>query len=87
MERPAVTDLSHHHVQQIAQAHQRLDAHEGRLTKLETHTAVAAERSQHIQQSLTKIEGGISWITRLIIGALIAAAVAFIISGGLNVGQ
>jgi len=87
MEREDVTELSQHHVQQIAQAHQRLDAHEGRITKLETHTAVAAERSQHIQQSLTKIEGGISWITRLIIGGLLAAAVAFIVTGGLNVGQ
>lgn len=79
-----MTELAHHH--SIAQAHQRLDAHEGRITKLETHTAVEAVRSQHIQEALTSIQSGITWITRLVIGGIVAGAVAFVLSGGLNVG-
>lgn len=71
----------------ILDAHRRLDAHDDRLTKLETYSAVAAERSEHIQKSLDKIEGGQSWIIRLVIGAIIVAAVAFAMKGGLNVGQ
>lgn len=69
----------------LVQAHRRLDAHEIRLTRLETEAAVSQERQRQIQGSLSKIEGGITWITRLIIGGMIAGVVAFIISGGLNV--
>lgn len=79
-----VTDISAH-IQRIDQAHQRLDIHDNRLTKLETHTAVAAERAEHIQKSLDKIESGQSWLIRLIIGAIILAGIAFAMKGGLNV--
>lgn len=81
-----MTDFSQH-AAQLQQAHQRLDAHEGRITKLETHTAVEAVRSEHIQTSLEKIEGGITWITRLVVGALILAAIGFAMNGGFNVGS
>lgn len=81
-----MTDLSNH-IDSIRQAHQRLDQHDNRLTKLETHTAVAAERSEHIQKSLDKIESGQSWIIRLVIGAIVIAIITFAIKGGLNVGQ
>lgn len=81
-----VTDISAH-IQRIDQAHQRLDTHDNRLTKLETHTAVAAERAEHIQKSLDKIESGQSWLIRLIIGAIILAGLAFAMKGGLNVVQ
>ena len=84
--RGTVTDLTHH-LQRIDQAHQRLDQHDNRLTKLETVTAVAAERSEHIQKSLDKIENGQSWIIRLVLGAMILAALTFALKGGLNVGQ
>lgn len=81
-----MTDLTTIHIDRINQAHQRLDRHEVRITSLETHTAVAAERSEHIQKSLEKIESGQSWIIRLIIGTIIAAGIAFALKGGLNVG-
>lgn len=81
-----MTDIAHH-LQRIDQAHQRLDQHDTRLTKLETHTAGAAERAEHIQKSLDKIENGQSWLIRLILGAIIVAAIAFALKGGLNVGQ
>lgn len=77
-----MTDFS----QQLSQAHQRLDAHENRITKLETHTAVEAVRSEHIQQSLKKIDDGITWVLRLVIGGLIVAAIGFALNGGFNVG-
>ncbi len=79
-----MTDIAHH-VAHLAQAHSRLDAHEGRLTKLETHTAVAAERAEHFQRSLDKIDNGVTWITRLIIGSIIAAVIAYLVKGGFNV--
>lgn len=82
-----VTDITQHHAARIDQAHQRLDAHERRITSLETHTAVAEERSKHIQASLSNIQSGITWIQRLVIGGIITAAVAFLLGGGLNVGQ
>lgn len=81
-----MTDLMLH-LQRIDQAHMRLDTHDNRLTKLETHTAVAAERAEHIQKSLDKIESGQSWLIRLIIGAIILAGIAFAMKGGLNVVQ
>ncbi len=81
-----------HHIQQLNAAHVRLDKHEGRLTQLETQTAVAAERDRNIQITLGEIKGGlgeikgtISWITRLVIGGIVMGAVAFLIAGGFNV--
>jgi len=82
-----LTDLTAHHEARLVQAHARLDTHEGRLTKLEIHTAEAAVRSQNIERSLGEIQSGITWITRLVIGGIIAGAVAFVLSGGLNVGS
>jgi hypothetical protein len=80
-----VTDFSLH-IQRIDQAHQRLDQHDTRLTKLETHTAVASERAEHIQKSLDKIESGQTWLIRIVIGAIVAAGLAIILKGGGNVG-
>lgn len=80
-----MNDLPSHHLERISQAHLRLDAHDGRLTSLETHAAVSAERSQHIQSSLTDIKAGITWIARLVIGGIVMGAIGFLISGGFNV--
>lgn len=80
-----MTDIDAHRAEQIAQAHRRLDAQESRIHKLEIHTAGEAVRSQNIERSLADIQSGITWITRLVIGGIIAAAVAFVITGGLNV--
>lgn len=81
-----MTDLSAQ-LARVAEAHARIDVQEGRITKLETHAAVATERSEHIQKSLDKIESGQSWLIRLILGAIILAVIAFAMKGGLNVGQ
>jgi len=81
-----VTDINFH-AERIDQAHRRLDAQEKRITSLETLTAVTAERNQNIRDDLNDIKGSLTWITRLVIGGIIAGAVAFLISGGFNVGS
>jgi hypothetical protein len=80
-----VTDYSHH-FERIKEAHQRLDRHEGRIGALETNSAAEKVLVQNIEQSLSDIKGGITWITRLIIGAIILGAVGFALAGGFNVG-
>ena len=80
-----MTDISPHHAARIDQAHSRLDALETRTTKLEIHSAGETVRSQNIEKSLTKIEGSISWLNRLLISGIIMGAIAFILEGGLNV--
>lgn len=82
-----MTEIIPFHVERLNQAHQRLDEHDGRLKSLETHVAVAAERDRHIQTSLTDIKDGVKWVSRLILGAIILAAIGFALSGGLNVGS
>lgn len=81
-----MTDISQHALMRIDQAHQRLDKHDARLTSLETHTAVAAERAENIKKSLEKIEGGQTWIIRLIsgaiIGGIISGLIALVMKGG-----
>ena len=81
-----MTDISHL-AEQTAAAHRRLDVHDARLNRLEVHTAEEKVLRQNIERSLTEIQSGITWITRLVIGGLVAGAIAFIISGGLNVGS
>lgn len=81
-----MTDISHL-TEQTALAQRRLDQHEGRLTRLEVHTAEEKVVRQNIERSLAEIQSGISWITRLVVGGLVAGAIAFIVSGGLNVGS
>lgn len=64
----------------------RLDGHDGRIRQLETQQAVSAERAENIQKSLTKIEDGIGWANKLIIGGILAGVVGFLIRGGFYVG-
>lgn len=81
-----MTDFPAHHIERIDRAHLRLDTHEQRLTRLETSEQVAAERHKHIEKSLNGIESNLSKVVWLIVGAIIAGLVSFIIKGGLNVG-
>lgn len=79
-----MTDLSPHHADQIVQAHRRLDGHEARLAKLEVTAAGEAVRSANIERSLSEIRSDTRWAVRLIIGALLAAVVAFALRGGFH---
>lgn len=71
---------------QLLQVHRRLDVHDSRIVKLETQQAVAAERSENIQKSLSKIEDGIGWLIKLVVGGILAGVLAFLIRGGFHVG-
>jgi hypothetical protein len=80
-----VTDISQF-VERLQSAHKRLDDHDGRINRLEVHTAEEAVRAVNIEKSLTKIQDGITWVLRLVVGALIIAALGFALKGGFNVG-
>lgn len=80
-----MADISAHFSDQLAMTHRRLDAHDGRLGQLEVQAAAEKVRSRNIEESLAAIQSGITWITRLVIGGIVAGAIAFVVSGGLNV--
>lgn len=81
-----MADISTHHAEQLAIAHRRLDAHDSRINKIEVSAAGEAVRSQNIEEALTEIKSGITWITRLVIGGIIAGIITFALAGGFNVG-
>lgn len=72
--------------ERINEAHRRLDRHDGRLGQLETDRAVSQEQYKSIVKSLDKISGTMTWMNRLIVGGIVTGIIAFIISGGLNLG-
>lgn len=71
----------------IGETHRRLSDHESRIAAVERDQAIFAERINTIIESLKEIKGTITWLNRTLIGGILMAAVAFVISGGLNVGQ
>ncbi|GLS86666.1 hypothetical protein GCM10010873_16400 [Cypionkella aquatica] len=73
-------------VERLQNAHQRLDLHDGRINRLEVNTAEEKVRAVNIEKSLTKIQDGITWVLRLVVGALILAAIGFALKGGFHVG-
>jgi hypothetical protein len=62
---------------------QRLVGIETRLAKLETQDAVSAVQLENVQTRLGKIESTLTWLVRLIIGAILLAFIAFIVGGGI----
>jgi len=62
---------------------QRLVGIETRLAKLETQDAVSAVKLENVQTRLGKIESTLTWLVRLIIGAILLAFIAFIVGGGI----
>lgn len=58
---------------------------EGRVTTLETAKAVEEVHYANLSSRLGSIESTLTWLVRLIIGALVMALLAFIFGGGLNV--
>lgn len=81
-----VADIAPHHLDRIASAHRRLDDHSTRIKDLELSAAGEAVRSRNIEKSLAEIQDGIKWVTRIVIGGIVAGALAFILQGGFNVG-
>lgn len=82
-----MSELPGEQQERINEAHRRLDRHDGRIGQLETDRAVSKVQYDNIVKSLDKISGTMTWLNRLIVGSILTGIVAFIISGGLNVGQ
>ena len=57
---------------------------EQRLFRLETRSAVEDVHRANVETRLSAIEDTLKWLLRLVIGALLAAAVAFALGGGLS---
>lgn len=57
-----------------------------RVSKLEINSAVDHERHSSIVKRLDRIDGHISKLVWLIVTAIVGAFMAFLISGGLNIG-
>ncbi len=79
-----MTDVPSHISDRMNRADSRIDGHEKRLTQLERNEAGMAQWRVSTSESLKSIQSGIQWIFRLIVGGLITAAIAFVITGGLN---
>ncbi|QOL80422.1 hemolysin XhlA family protein [Pseudooceanicola spongiae] len=82
-----MVELSEHQSREISKAHSRLDRQELRIQVLEVKEAGMSEWRANTTDKLDNIQSGIQWISRLIIGGIIAAAISFIIAGGLNGAQ
>ncbi|MBA83313.1 hemolysin XhlA family protein [Thalassobius sp. S69A] len=78
-----MTDTAH---PSLSRAHKRLDDHDRRIRELELSDAGATQWRRDTTKKLDGIEGTLKWVTRLIIGGLVTAALTFIVAGGLNVG-
>jgi hypothetical protein len=62
----------------------RLAAIEGRLRLIETQLAVEAKAGEGIDRRLDKIEDTLTWLVRLILGAIILAFIGFAVTNGLG---
>lgn len=77
-------DFPSHIAAKVEQAHTKIDDLTGRVTVLEKDGAVRDERMDGIRTSLTKIESSISKVAWLIITAIVAAVMTFVLKGGLS---
>ncbi len=55
---------------------------EARLHALETRSAVEDVHRSNVEKRLSSIEDILKWLVRLVIGALILAAIAYALKGG-----
>ncbi len=59
---------------------------EVRVSSLETNHAVYSVHMTNLEKSLTEIKNTLTWLARLVLGALLLAFVSFIINGGISIG-
>ncbi len=67
-----------------ASVDRRLGHIESEIGSMKTKDAVADVHRTNVETRLTSIEGTLTWLVRLIIGALILALVGFALGGGLK---
>jgi len=84
---PTPTGVPPHISESIERAHKRIDRHEERIQRIELDGATMAEWRKNTTETLKSIRSGITWLITLIMGGLLAAAIKFVISGGLNGAQ
>ena len=60
----------------------RLAAIDRRLNQVETQNAVDEVHRTNVETRLGSIESSLTWLVRLIIGAIVLALLAFILQGG-----
>lgn len=63
----------------------RLSEVEQRLGAVETKNAVDEVHRANVEKRLSGIEGTLQWLVRLVIGAILLAAIGFAMNGGLAV--
>lgn len=63
----------------------RLTAIEGDLASLKVRNAVDEVHRKNVETRLTSIEDTLKWLVRIVIGGILAAAVMFVVSGGMAV--
>lgn len=56
---------------------------ERRLSAIETRSAVDEVHRHNVEKRLGSIEDTLKWLVRLVLGALIAAALALVVGGGI----
>lgn len=61
----------------------RLDKIELRIADLEKNAAVEEVHRTNVELRLGKIETNLTWLVRLVVGAIISAGLAFLLNGGL----
>lgn len=62
---------------------EQLKSFDQRLNALETRGAVDDVHRANVEKRLSSIEDTLKWLVRLILGALIMAALAYAVKGGL----
>lgn len=60
----------------------RLGKVEDDLAQLKTQSAVDEVHQQNVEKRLAGIENSMQWLVRAVLGGIVAAAMAFMISGG-----
>lgn len=65
-----------------AKTDKRLFQIEARLNSIDTRDAVADVHRENVEKRLTSIESTLTWLVRLVIGAMLLAVVGFAMSGG-----
>jgi hypothetical protein len=72
-------------VDDVGRMYTKMSTLEGRIAEIEKTIAVTSVEFISVKNDLKDITDGLSWVTRLIIGALILAVLAFVFGGGLRV--
>lgn len=61
-----------------------MEAVHGRISDLKQRVTVLETDLPHIRRTVEKIDGSITWAVRIILGAILAGFIAFVLRGGLN---